>query len=296
MKGARRLVDLLRSKQDNDKSLGQHFLINDELIAKAIELGEVTPADHVLEIGPGPGVLTEALLATGCKVTAIEIDSGAVAHLSQVFAAEINDARLMLQEGDALKLRWPADVTKVIANIPYQISSPLVDRLTKQLRSTWNECLIKVILLVQEEFAERLVMEYESDVGSLGMTALIDWQSNIKVNVAPHHFSPNPKVNSCFIEMIPSHESFPVDKRLIKQIIHQGFKQRRKKLRTSLKSIPKRLNRIPDWYSGRWKSAYSSLLGDIRLDARPEELDFDDWVTLAHDFTKFAKCDTKGSQ
>ena len=75
MRTARQLVDLLRTKQDNDKSLGQHFLINDELIARSIEFGSVTKDDHVLEIGPGPGVLTEALLATGCTVTAIEIDA-----------------------------------------------------------------------------------------------------------------------------------------------------------------------------------------------------------------------------
>ena len=62
MRGARTLVDLLRSKQDNDKSLGQHFLINDDLIALSLQYGEIVKQDHVLEIGPGPGVLTEALL------------------------------------------------------------------------------------------------------------------------------------------------------------------------------------------------------------------------------------------
>ena len=140
---------------------------------------------------------------------------------------------------------------------------------------------------MQEEFAERLVMEYESDVGSLGMTALLDWQCNILAKVPPHHFSPNPKVNSCFIEMIPSKEEFAADKRLIKQIIHQAVNQRRKKLRTSLKSIPRRLNRIPNWYAARWKSAYASLADDERMEARPEEFDFDDWVELAMDFAKF---------
>mgnify|MGYP003323526009 CR=1 FL=1 len=65
MRGARTLVDLLRSKQDNDKSLGQHFLINDDLIALSLQYGEIVKQDHVLEIGPGPGVLTEALLMQG---------------------------------------------------------------------------------------------------------------------------------------------------------------------------------------------------------------------------------------
>ena len=289
MRGARQLVDLLRSIQDNDKSLGQHFLINDELIAKSIEFGEVSADDHVLEIGPGPGVLTEALLATGCKVTAIEIDAGAVEHLRNVFSKYIANKDLILHHGDALQLKWPSNVTKVVANIPYQISSPLIDLLTRFLRDKWQDCLVKVILLVQEEFAERLVMEYESDVGSLGMTALLDWQCEILAKVAPHHFSPNPKVNSCFIEMMPSHEEFPVDKRLVKQLIHQAFSQRRKKLRTSLKSVPRRLNRVPNWYSQRWKNSYSKLIDDERMDARPEELDFDDWIELTQDFVKFSE-------
>ena len=288
MRTARQLVDLLRAKQDNDKSLGQHFLINDELIAKSIEFGRVTKDDHVLEIGPGPGVLTEALLITGCTVTAIEIDSGAVEHLKSVFSTELESQQLTIHQGDALQVNWPSDITKVIANIPYQISSPLIELLTRYLRSKWQH-LVKVILLVQEEFAERLVMEYESDVGSLGMTALLDWQCDILAKVPPHDFSPNPKVNSCFIEMIPSNEEFAVDKRLVKQIIHQAFNQRRKKLRTSLKSTPRRLNRIPNWYSARWKFAYTNLVGDERMEARPEEFDFDDWVELAVDFAGFSE-------
>lgn len=281
MKGARQLVDTLRSKQDNDKSLGQHFLINDELIADSIAYADVSPADHVLEIGPGPGVLTEALLAKGCRVTGIEIDEGAVEHLEAAFPLEIEQGKLVLHSGDALTIPWPPDVNKVVANIPYQISSPLVDLLTRYLRTHWQDSLVKVVLLVQEEFGQRLVMEYESDVGSLGMTALLDWQSEILAKVAPHNFSPNPKVNSCFIEMSPSQEVFSVDKRLVKQIIHQAFNQRRKKLRSTLKSAPKRLNRVPGWYIGRWKNAYHRMVDEDIMDARPEELDFDDWITLA---------------
>ena len=286
MRGARTLVDLLRSKQDNDKSLGQHFLINDELIALSIQYAEIVKQDHVLEIGPGPGVLTEALLMQGCRVTAIEIDEGAVKHLQKVFASEITSGQLNLLSGDALQAKWPDSISKVVANIPYQISSPLVELLTKYLRNDESKLLQKVVLLVQEEFAERLVMEYESDVGSLGMTALLDWQSEMLQKVPPHNFSPNPKVNSCFIEMTPSHEQFDCDKRLVKQVIHQAFKQRRKKIRTSLKSIPRRLNRVPNWYSARWKLAISSLSDDERMNARPEEFDFDDWIEFCQDLEK----------
>ena len=286
MKGARWLIDSLRAKQPFNKDLGQHFLVNDELIDFAVKHSSVSEQDHVLEIGPGPGVLTEVLLESHSKVTAIELDEGAVKHLTEIFAPEIADGKLIVISGDALQIKWPKDITKVVSNIPYQISSPLIDRLTKHLREQEESILTSVLLLVQEEFGERLVMEYDSDVGSLGMTALLDWESEIVKKVAPHNFSPNPKVHSCFVEMTPSGEIFDCDKRLVKQVIHATFAQRRKKLRSTLKSAPKRISRIPEWHSGRWKKAFASLIQDERLDSRPEELDFDDWVELCCDLTE----------
>ncbi len=286
MKGARWLVDSLRAKQPFNKDLGQHFLVNDELIDFAVKHTSVCDKDHVLEIGPGPGVLTEALLNSNSKVTAIELDEGAVKHLTEIFAPEIDSGQLNVISGDALKVKWPMGITKVVSNIPYQISSPLIDRLTKYLREQENSALECVLLLVQEEFAERLVMEYETDVGSLGMTALLDWESQIVKKVAPHNFSPNPKVHSCFVEMTPSGEDFDCDKRLVKQVIHTTFTQRRKKIRSTLKSVPRRINRIPQWHSARWKKAFASLIEDERLDSRPEELDFDDWIELCCDLTE----------
>jgi 16S rRNA (adenine1518-N6/adenine1519-N6)-dimethyltransferase len=286
MRGARWLVDSLRAKQPFNKGLGQHYLVNDEVIASPVSKAKLTVDDHVLEIGPGPGVLTEVLLDYGCKVTAIEIDEGAVKHLNEAFLPEIESGKLEIVSGDALASKWPENITKVIANIPYQISSPLVELLTKYLRMQKEPLLELVILLVQEEFAERLVMEYESDVGSLGMTALLDWESRILEKVAPHHFSPNPKVHSCFIEMIPNREDSPCDKRLVKQVIHSAFSQRRKKLRSTLKTIPKRINRIPGWHSSRWKDGFTALIDDEILDSRPEELEFDEWIDLCCNLTE----------
>tara|TARA_B100000459_G_scaffold58687_1_gene31827 strand:+ start:1812 stop:2681 length:870 start_codon:yes stop_codon:yes gene_type:complete len=286
MRGARWLVDSLRAKQPFNKDLGQHFLVNDDLIEFSVNHAVLSKKDHVLEIGAGPGVLTEALLNSNSKVTAIEIDGVAVKHLREMFGPEIEQGRLEIIDGDALEIKWPQGITKVIANIPYQISSPLIDKLTKYIREQKEKSLHMALLLVQEEFGERLVMEYESDVGSLGMTALLDWESKIIKKVPPHNFSPNPKVNSCFIEMIPSNEEFPCDKRLVKQVIHSTFSQRRKKIRTTLKSVPKRISRIPQWHSSRWKKAYSSLIDDERLECRPEELDFDEWIELCCDLDK----------
>ena len=287
MRGARWLIDSLRDKLPFDKSLGQHFLVNDELLSRAIELGEVSADDHVLEIGPGPGVLTETLLATGCQVTAIEIDSVAVTHLKEAFRPEIESGNFTVLEGDALKEKWPDSLTKVIANIPYQISSPLVEELTRYQRNPRTQELEKVVLLVQEEFAERLVMEYESDVGSLGMTVALDWDSEIEEKIPPHNFSPMPKVNSCYISMEPHGEEWPCDVRLVRQMIHLAFGQRRKKLRSTLKNVPRRLGRVKGWHAERWKQAFAGHLEDERMERRPDELELDDWVDLCCSFTDF---------
>ncbi len=105
MRGARWLVDSLRAKLPFDKSLGQHFLVNDALILRAVELGDVEKEDHVLEVGPGPGVLTEVLLQTGCQVTAIEVDPVAAEHLRGAFAPELAAGQLTLIEAMHSALR-----------------------------------------------------------------------------------------------------------------------------------------------------------------------------------------------
>ena len=109
MRGARRLVDALRFKQPAKKALGQHFLVHDDVLEHTVEWAEVDVEDHVLEVGPGPGVLTEVLLAKGCKVTAVELDDGACEHLRSVFASELDEGRLVLIEGDVLTVGWPKD-------------------------------------------------------------------------------------------------------------------------------------------------------------------------------------------
>ena len=200
MRNARRLVDALRARQPFKKELGQHFLVHDDVLERTVSWAEVDVEDHVLEIGPGPGVLTEVLLASGCAVTAIELDSGACEHLRSVFADAIAEERLTLIEGDALTVAWPADTTRVVANIPYQISSPLIDVITRHHRNPKTEPLRDIVVLVQEEFAERVVMEYESDVGSLGMVVALDFDVDLGERVPPHAFSPHHGcIRDCFV-------------------------------------------------------------------------------------------------
>lgn len=284
MNGARALVDALRSQQPFNKALGQHFLVHDDVLERTVAWANVDSNDHVLEIGAGPGVLTEVLLATGCRVTAIELDSEACQHLRTTFAKERREERLTLIEGDALTAFWPTDITRIVANIPYQISSPLIEVITRHHRHPKTLPLADVVLMVQEEFAERVVMEYESDVGSLGMVVALDFEVELGERVPPHAFSPMPKVHSRLLRLTPHAEEWPCDRRLLVLMIHAAFAQRRKKLKRTLKTPPRRLARIPGWHASRWTRAYNALQNDPRLEQRPETFELDDWADLGADF------------
>ena len=280
MKAARELVDRLRAYQPPNTDLGQHFLIDDAMLERMVNIAEVTQEDHVLEIGPGPGTLTQHLLATGATVTAIEIDDAPVLHLDEAFREEQNTKQLVLHHDDALALDWPTNITKVVANIPYQISSPLIEKLTRHLKDQ-TTTIARVVMMVQLEFGQRISMKHPSDVGSLGLTVALDWDVDEHHLVPPHHFSPQPSVQSQVIELRPHAREFPVDKRLLRQVIHHAFDQRRKKIRSTLKRAPRRISRIKGWHAQRWKDAIQSLQDLEIMDARPEELAMDDWVALA---------------
>lgn len=263
--GARVLIERLRVRKDNIKALGQHFLNNEEVLDETMRLAKISPDDHVLEIGPGPGALTERLLETGCSLTSIEIDEGVCEFLSDTFP------NLDLIQGDALEVKWP-QANKVVANIPYQISSPLIDIITR------TNSIQQVVILVQEEFAERLVVEWESDRGSLGMCTMLDWDCTFEMRVGPHCFTPSPQVHSRLVTMQRKHP--PENSKLAKLLIRQGFAQRRKKLRNTLSKAPKRIARINGWHAKAYRDAIQSLDWDL-FEERPEDLEIEDWLELS---------------
>ena len=263
--GARVLIDRLRMRKDNVKALGQHFLNNEEVLDETMRLAEISSKDHVIEIGPGPGVLTERLLDTGCELTTIEIDPDVCEFLRDNFP------KLELVEGDALEVKWPK-ANKVVANIPYQISSPLIDVITR------NNSIDYVVILVQEEFAERLVVEWESDRGSLGMCTMLDWDCTFEMRVGPHCFTPSPQVHSRLVTM--RRKESPANSKLAKLLIRQAFAQRRKKLRNTLSKAPKRIARVNGWHAKIYREAIQSLDWDL-FEERPEDLEIEDWLELA---------------
>jgi len=269
--GARVLIDRLRERQKSNKGLGQHFLHDESVLDSIIQSAELSEHDSIIEIGPGPGVLTERLLEAGVNLSCIELDSGACSNLLEVFPS------LNLIEGDALEVKWPT-VNKIVANIPYQISSPLIEIITKKKGIT------HVTILVQEEFAERLVIASVSDRGSLGMCVAMDWECEMERRVPSHCFIPAPKVNSRLVTM--KRKDAPKESRLAKLLIRQAFEYRRKKLRNTLSKVPKRLSRIKGWHASLYRNALQSI-DSAFLDKRPEELSFEEWVTLAQKFVDF---------
>ena len=283
----RLLVELLRDRITPDRSLGQHFLLDEAVIARAVEIASKNhPIDehsHVLEIGPGPGSLTLELLRTGAKVTAIELDQEATSHLARVFNSA--DGKLQVIHADALEIDWPEEITHIVSNLPYQISSPVLERIQKYHSSSQ---LKGISLLVQEEFAERMAMNKGyATRGPLGHSLWLDFDVELDSKVAPHSFSPSPRVHSRLTNLIPVNREMTqlIDNRLFRMVITECFANRRRKLRTSLKKPPNRLNRISGWHRSRWETAFKSIPSET-LDLRPENLTSEDWVSLTSQITQ----------
>ena len=291
----RLLVDLLRDHRDPRKSLGQHYLVDDQVIDRTMEITDEfyeqpSRDSHILEVGPGPGSLTLALLRSHAKVTAIEIDEESVAHLERVFGSRKKP--LLIQLGDAVKENWPAGITHVISNLPYQISSPIVERITRYNES---DGIKLAIILVQEEFAHRMAMSTPPyDIGPLGLSLWLDFDVFLDRKVSPSSFSPAPRVNSRLVVMKPVNreEASGIDKRLFRMVTKHCFANRRRKLRTLLSRPPSRISRINGWHRDRWEKASSEILStdSTRLagdwaDMRPENLDPLDWLTIVSELS-----------
>jgi len=285
------LVESLLLRRVADKELGQHFLIEDSILERTIELAGLGSEDHVLEVGPGPGVLTQRLLATGAKVTAIEIDPIACEHLRD----SIQHENLTLIEGDALKAKLPLDLSAVVANIPYQISSPLIEKLSQHQRQYFG--LERIVILLQEEFAIRLSMNAGiASRGSLGMTVAMEWTTQMDLKVGPQAFKPQPSIHSRLVKLEP-HDPFKEmgaeipepDKRLARLIVSTAFEERRKKMRNRLMQAPKRIARVKGWHASGYRDVAKKLIASPQreglplgwLDARPEQLDLYFWLALA---------------
>ncbi len=220
------------------KSLGQNFLLDLNLTARMARAAE--PLDGtIVEIGPGPGGLTRALLALGAqRVIAVERDERAIDALQEVSARY--PGRLDIVVGDALDFNAAAHVgrgrAKVVANLPYNIATALlVGWLTAEPWLPWYAMLV---LMFQREVAERIVAKPGSKAYGR-LSVLTAWRAEAKIlfDVSPAAFVPPPKVTSSVVRLVPRDKPLACHSRALQRVTEAAFGQRRKMLRQSLKSL-----------------------------------------------------------
>lgn len=218
------------------KALGQNFLFDEQLLDRIAAIPGKLKDQQVLEVGPGPGGLTRALLRAGARVTAIEMDRRCMPALAEL--AEAFPGQLRVIEGDATKIDHGIEGPfHVVANLPYNVGTALF---TGWLSGQdWPPQWASLTLMFQLEVAQRIVAEAGSDAfGRLAILA--QWRSDAKIAMKVHRsaFTPPPKVMSAVVHVTPAQMPDGVSARMLERVTEAAFGQRRKMLRQSLKSVP----------------------------------------------------------
>ena len=246
------------------KRFGQNFLINEQVIHQIINTISAKPSDHIVEIGPGLGVLTEQLLATGAQVTAIELDRDLVTRLERKFSAHTN---FNLLNADALTLNYAeiqADKIRVVGNLPYNISTPIMFRLLES-----SSQIEDMHFMLQKEVVKRLAsLPSTSSWGRLGIMVQYHCEVEDLLEVPPESFDPPPKVQSAVVRLTPrtpKTKAKNLDR--LEKVVRIAFNKRRKTLRNALR----------DLYTEQ-----QILALDIDPSLRPENLTLEQYLSLAN--------------
>ena len=221
------------------KSLGQHFLKSEEVISDIVTVGNIRKEDTVLEIGPGEGILTRALLLTGAHVISVEKDDRLIPELQKTFLREIALRHLDLIHADILDLELPhlaKSQYKVVANIPYYITGKIIRMFLESDKQPTS-----MTLLVQKEVAERIVAR-DGKESLLSLSVKAYGEPKLMRVVGRGAFAPQPKVDSAVlkIENISKQRFDGVRKKLFFEIIHAGFAHKRKQLLPNLSILYKK--------------------------------------------------------
>ena len=255
---------------DAKKSLGQNFLFDLNLTQKIARTAGPLDGVTVIEVGPGPGGLTRAILSLGAKkVIAVERDSRCLPVLAEIEAHY--PGRLEVIEGDALKTDFEALVpagepVRIIANLPYNVGTQLL--VNWLLPREWPPFWLSMTLMFQKEVGQRIVAEEgDNHYGRLGVLAGWRTVSEMAFDVPPQAFSPPPKVTSTVVHLLPKDKPLPCDVAKLEKVTEAAFGQRRKMLRQSVKSL-----------------GGETLLEKAGIDPtrRAETLSVEEFVTLAN--------------
>ncbi len=253
------------------KSLGQNFLMDIRVVRQILDIAAVGESDRIFEIGPGTGALTGPLIDRGARVIAAELDHALVERLSVRFR---ESERLSLLEGNILDMDMDALLAqsgfadrgyKVVANIPYYITAPII-RMLLSLRTRPE----RIVLMVQEEVADRLA----APAGKMSLLSLLaQYYATVRkeLRVPKESFEPVPKVDSAVISLLPYRQYDETEDRRIFRIARAGFAARRKTLANNLSSS----FRLP-------RKGVESVLVDMGLDTRirAQELSVEEWIAL----------------
>ena len=248
------------------KSLGQNFLMHPATAVRIAKSAGLPPRSHVLEIGPGTGMLTRALLDEGFRVTAIEMDSELLPHLQEVFSEELKNTALTLVKGDirTFDLSTLPKGYSVVANIPYYITGEIVRSLLTAKHKPES-----MTLLVQKEVAVRIARSEKESI--LSLSVKVFGTPSIAFSVPRGAFRPAPKVDSAVltIQSIRSPFKKPSEEKAFFDSIHTGFGQKRKRLAKNLEALyPKE----------RIEKALVSL--ELSPNVRAEDLSLSVWFSI----------------
>jgi 16S rRNA (adenine1518-N6/adenine1519-N6)-dimethyltransferase len=254
------------------RSLGQRFLIDRGVLRAILDAAELSPDDDVLEVGPGPGILTAALSERARSVTAVEIDARMVALLEDTLASRPN-VRIVRADALAVDLYGlgPRRATRVVANLPYQITTPLLERF---LADPGRAEL--VVVLVQREVARRICATARDgrERGYLSVFAQSFADARIVRRVPPSAFRPAPRVESAVVVLrTKARPAFaPLAQEPFLKLVSDAFRHRRKQLRSAL-----------GHEAGFDRERAEAVLRNagIAPERRPEKLALDEWIALA---------------
>lgn len=248
------------------RALGQNFLCDPAMVDKIVRTAGVDSSTSVVEIGPGLGSLTLGLCRAGAKVTAVEVDRYLLPPLREVTAEFLESGQLTIINADVLELDWSSVLASspawsVVANLPYNIATPLIlDLLADQ------PALEQWVVMVQREAGERLVADAGSRIYGIPSVLLAFWaEARLAGSVPPDVFLPRPNVDSVLVKVARRPTPvLPGEFDHFARVVRTAFGQRRKMLRRSLSALP------------------TSVFDVAAIDptARPEQLSLDDWVRL----------------
>lgn len=253
----------------NNKSLGQHWLKDRDILAGIADDAELNSDDFVLEIGPGLGTLTSEIFRRANRVLAVEFD----AELARKLPGQFPGKQLEVVNEDILQFdlsKLPAGY-KVVANVPYYITSKIIEKLM-----TAENKPSTVVILVQKEVAER-VAAAPGDMSILAVSAQVYAKARLGIEAPKEYFTPPPKVDSQVVVLETRSEPLvkAADERLFFRVVKAGFSAKRKKLRSSI-SAGLALS----------KQATDELLqaADVSPDDRAEDLSIDDWLRIMNHY------------